>query len=415
MTDTTPDRIPLAAAAPVATARLPTPGLLAVLGGLAALAALSTNIILPSFPGIAATLGVATPRLGVTLSAFFFVFALGQLVVGPLSDRMGRRNVVLGGMVVFLAGSLLCAVADDLGTLVAGRVVQALGVCTASVLSRAIARDLFEGEALARVLSLTMVAMAAAPGFSPLLGSALDQWLGWRAAFVLVGLAGIVAGLLYATQVGETHPPARRRPIAVPAILRGYFGLAGDRRFVLPALAVGLVSGGLYGMFAASPAILMQGYGLTATQLGLFFAASVFMVFGAGLAAPRVARRLGLCRAAALGVAIALLGGSLLAALGAAGPVAMPAYVLAIAIFLFGMGLANPLSTAMALQPFGSQAGLASALLGFLQMAGAGLGATLATGLAADPLIGLGIVLAGFTAIALPLFLGLPGYRPPPG
>ena len=128
-----------------ATCRL-TAGLVGLLAVLAALSTLSTNIILPSFPSIGATLGVTTRELGVTLSSFFVAFALGQLVVGPLSDRYGRRPLVLGGLLILMIGSIIAAIATDLSVLVVGRVVQALGVCAASVLSRAIARDLFEGD-----------------------------------------------------------------------------------------------------------------------------------------------------------------------------------------------------------------------------------------------------------------------------
>ena len=123
-----------------------TGGILFLLAGLAALGALATNIILPAFPRIGAGLGVSSQELGLTLSSFFVAFAVGQLLVGPLSDRFGRKWLVLGGLVVFVAGSVLCAFADTLSFLVLGRVIQALGACAASVLSRAIARDLFDGE-----------------------------------------------------------------------------------------------------------------------------------------------------------------------------------------------------------------------------------------------------------------------------
>src|SRR5882724_7769277 len=159
---------------PAPSERRLTGEILFLLAGLAALGALATNIILPAFPRIGASLGVSSQELGLTLSSFFVAFAFGQLLAGTLSDRCGRKWLVLGGLAVFAAGGVLCALADSLSFLVFGRVIQALGACAASVLSRAIARDLFEGDALARALALTMIAGAAAPGFSPLLGTALD-------------------------------------------------------------------------------------------------------------------------------------------------------------------------------------------------------------------------------------------------
>ena len=139
----------LSIANPAPCERRMTGGILFLLAGLAALGALATNIILPAFPRIGAGLGVSSQELGLTLSSFFVAFAFGQLLAGPLSDRFGRKWLVLGGLAVFAAGSAVCAFAETLSFLILGRVIQALGACAASVLSRAIARDLFEGEALA--------------------------------------------------------------------------------------------------------------------------------------------------------------------------------------------------------------------------------------------------------------------------
>jgi DHA1 family bicyclomycin/chloramphenicol resistance-like MFS transporter len=139
---------------PAPSERRLTGGTLFLLAGLAALGALATNIILPAFPRIGAELAISSPELGLLLSSFFVAFALGQLVVGPLSDRFGRKPLVLGGLAVFVAGSVVCALAGTLPLVVLGRVIQALGACAASVLSRAIARDLFDGEALGRALAL---------------------------------------------------------------------------------------------------------------------------------------------------------------------------------------------------------------------------------------------------------------------
>src|ERR1700709_1872746 len=173
---------------------------IAVLAALAATGTLATNILLPSLPQMAASLGVSSAAVTSAITIFLAVFALGQLVVGPMSDRYGRRWPVLTGFAVFLAGSVWCGLANDLPSLLAGRVVQAAGACATSVLSRAIARDLFSGAAVARAMALIIIAMAAAPGFSPLLGGALDHYFGWRSEFVFVGafaaLGAIASGFV---------------------------------------------------------------------------------------------------------------------------------------------------------------------------------------------------------------------------
>ncbi len=176
--------------------------------------------------------------------AFFVAFALSQLIVGPLSDRYGRRKVVLAGLVVFAIGSAACFMAASLPQMVVGRVVQALGASAASVLARAIARDLFTGADLGRVLSFVMVAMAAAPGFSPLLGGVLEQSFGWRSAFVFVGAFGLVLAAGYALALGETNrAPTARLDLA--SMGSGYWGLAKNIRFVGPGVAVAMMMGGL--------------------------------------------------------------------------------------------------------------------------------------------------------------------------
>ena len=391
----------ITAAAP--SERRMTGGVLFLLAGLSALGALATNIILPAFPRIGASLGVSSQELGLTLSSFFVAFALGQLLVGPLSDLFGRKWLVLGGLAVFAAGGVLCAFADTLTFLIVGRVIQALGACAASVLSRAIARDLFDGEALARALALTMIAGAVAPGFSPLLGSAFDGLLGWRVTFLAVAVFGVAVALHYAMRIGETLPADRRVPVVASAVASGYGRLVADVRFLFPAVSVSLVIGGLYTFFAAAPAILMSELGLTAFQLGLSFATTVLIVFAAGFLAPRLAHRWGQRMVGMIGLVIALAGGLSMFAFAAT-----PTYTrftLAIALYLLGMGLINPLGTAIALHPFGRQAGLASALLGFLQMGCAAVGASFASMLPLPPFTSLAVILTAGSGLALLMFL----------
>src|SRR5215208_135389 len=201
---------------------------IAVLAMLAATGTLATNILLPSLPQIAISLNVTSAAVTSAITIFLAVFAVGQLLVGPISDRYGRRWPVLIGFAVFFAGSVWCGLATDLPSLLVGRVIQAAGACATSVLSRAIARDLFSGPALARAMAIIMIAMSAAPGFSPLLGGALDHSFGWRSEFALVAAIAAAGAIAYGIVLGETHHSIRT-PLNLVAIGRTYAGLIGDR------------------------------------------------------------------------------------------------------------------------------------------------------------------------------------------
>src|SRR4051794_6529070 len=213
---------------------------IAVLAGLAATGTLATNILLPSLPQMAVSLKVSSAAVTSAITVFLAVFAIGQLVVGPISDRYGRRWPVLTGFAIFFAGSVWCGLANDLPSLLVGRVIQAAGACATSVLSRAIARDLFSGPALGRAMALIMIAMSAAPGFSPLVGGALDHTFGWRSEFAFVAAFAGLGALAYSMVFGETHL-ATRTPLAPLTIARTYLGLLRDRRFVVPAVTVSLI------------------------------------------------------------------------------------------------------------------------------------------------------------------------------
>jgi MFS transporter, DHA1 family, multidrug resistance protein len=380
-----------------------TAGVLFLLAALAALGALATNIILPAFPAMGEDLGVSVRELSATLTSFFMAFALGQLFVGPLSDRFGRQRLVLIGLVIFIIGCLVCAVAGTLPQLIVGRVIQALGVCATSVLSRAIARDLFDGQELTRALSLTMVAMAAAPGFSPLLGVAFNSWLGWRATFGLVGVLAILLAMYYIIRLGETHSADKRPALSASSVLKIYQQLLIDRRFMAPALSVSLVIGSLYAFFATAPAILMTGFHFSPFELGLFFASTVFVVFGAGFLGPRCAQRWGQVRVARVGIIIALAASVALLV----GKEDVFFFSTFLTLFLLGMGLVNPLGTAIALQPFGQQAGAASALLGFLQMGCAAMAISVAATLPVSAYTSLGIILTSSLTLSFFAFLAM--------
>jgi DHA1 family bicyclomycin/chloramphenicol resistance-like MFS transporter len=375
---------------------------IAVLAMLAATGTLTTNILLPSLPQMAVSLNVTSAAVTSAITIFLAVFAVGQLVVGPISDRYGRRWPVLIGFAVFFAGSAWCTLATDLPGLLIGRVIQAAGACATSVLSRAIARDMFSGAALARAMALIMIAMAAAPGFSPLLGGALDHAFGWRSEFVLVAAFAALGAVAYGTVFGETHH-ATRTPLDPIAIAKSYFGLIADRRFLVPAATVSLIMGGLFSMFSTAPRILIEAMHLTPIQLGLFFAGTVLIVFAAGMLATRLAPRYGLDRSIRGGLLVAATGSIAMLLVALYSPTLL-SYLGALSVFLLGMGIVNPLGTAQALSPFGDRAGAASALVGFWQMMTAAIGVWLAATISHEALFALGVVLAVFSLLAVGLY-----------
>ncbi|HEV2559607.1 MAG TPA: multidrug effflux MFS transporter [Microvirga sp.] len=377
----------------------------AALALLTALGPLSTDMYLPSLPAIAADLGATTAGAQLTLSAFLLGFAVGQFVYGPVSDRVGRKPVLLFGLGLFLLASVACALAPTIETLVGARFVQALGASGPIVLGRAIVRDLYEGARAGRELSRMGTIMGVVPAVAPVFGGLLHEAFGWRANFVATLVFGAaLAGLVWA-RLPETIRAKAPERISFAVILRGFGRLLAHPGYRVYVALSALTYGGLFAFISGSSFVLQGVYGLGEIAYGFSFAFVVVGFMTGTTLAQRLVTRLGLDRTIRAGVAALATGGGLMLALVAAGVPSSLAVTAPMALYGVGVGLTLPQSMASAMMPFPDRAGAASSLLGICQMTFAallGIGVGQALGASALPLP---LAVAAVGGLALVLFL----------
>lgn len=370
-----------------------------LLTAMVALGPISTDIYLPSLPAIGAALGVGQGQVQLTLSVFLAGFAVSQLACGPLSDRFGRRPVILAGLVLYLAASLACAAATSIEMLILARFCQAVGACVGPVLGRAAVRDIYGRERAARMLSYMGMVMALAPAFGPILGGFLEVWFGWRANFLLVSAVALV--LLAATLaiLPETNQWKSRDATRPGRLLGNYRSLLRHRSYVGYVLIVACTYSGIFSFISGSSFVLIGLLGLSPEVYGFCFAAIVVGYMIGAFISGRFTIRIGLERMVQLGTAVQVAGGLAGLALYAADIVTVASIVGPVAVFMIGTGLAMPNAQAGAIGPFPRMAGAASALLGFCQMGlaavvgivvGHGSGQSALTMMAAIALVALG-------------------------
>ena len=339
-------------------------------------APMSVDMYLASLPDIGRSLRASDAQVQLTLSFFLIGFAVGQVIYGPLSDRHGRRPVLLAALFVFTLASVVCALSPTIEILIAARLVQAVGGAGTVVLARTVVRDVYEGALVARELSRMAAVMALAPLVGPMIGGVLQTFFGWRSNFmVLIGL-GVVAAALVGLMLQETLRVRAPEPVSLASIIRSYRRFLGNRAFIAYLGITVCTFGGLFAWISGSAFVLQNLYGLTALAFGIMFAiGSAGYLIGTWFAA-FIVPRIGLDRTLGFGcIAMAAGGIACLLALSLFASSAL-ALVLSVALFLAGLGLALPQAQAGALLPFPDRAGAASSLLGFCQQtAGAVVGA----------------------------------------
>nr|WP_241429017.1 multidrug effflux MFS transporter [Agrococcus sp. ARC_14] len=343
-----------------------------VLGLLAGLGPFTIDLYLPAFPALKADFGTSDAAVQLTLSATTLGFAFGQLVVGPLSDRIGRRRPLLIATSVHVLASVAVAMAPDIVTLMLMRVVQGFGAAAGTVVAMAMVRDLFGGKQLTTALSRLALVIGIAPIAAPVLGSWLVGFLHWRGLFwILAGYAVLVI-VLQLVFLRETLPPHLRHSSGHSTLGQRYRAVLTDRVFIGVAVIGASIFGGMFAYISTASLLLQQVYGFTPGEFGLIFAiCSVGVLIGTQTAG-RAANRFGPQWVLAVSTALLVLSASGIIVLDAAG-LGVAGMVPPLVVFAFAFGLSMPCVQTLALASHPREAGTAASLLGALNMSIAGL------------------------------------------
>ena len=355
--------------------------ILGVLSLLMGFASISTDLYLPAMPAMGRALNAGHGVIELTISGYLIGFSLGQLLWGPIGDRYGRRSSIAAGLLLFIIGSAGCAVAESAHSLIAWRIVQALGACSCVALSRAMVRDLYDGNQAARMLSILLTVMAVAPLVGPLVGGQIVVFVGWRAIFWFLVSVGILTFIALWT-IPETLPASHRNRAPLHNAISGYFELLHNRRMLAYAGTGGFLYAGMFAYIAGTPFAYIDYYHIPEQRYGLLFGLAVIGIMGTNMLNSRLVMRYGYDRILLLGSFSAFL--AAVDAATASGTGWGGLWGLAIPLFLFvsttGLIVANSITGALA--HFPERAGAVSALVGAIHYGSGILGSALVGALA---------------------------------
>jgi DHA1 family bicyclomycin/chloramphenicol resistance-like MFS transporter len=355
-----------------------------VLGAIMALGPLALDMYLPALPMLQVEFDASPARVQHTVSAYLFGMAIGQLAMGPLTDRFGRKPPLLGGLGLFVVASVGCALARNIESFVLLRLAQALGGSSIMVVVRAVIRDRFDAIQSARVLSLMMLVMGAAPILAPLAGGWLLVAASWHWIFWLLGAYALFCIAMALFYLDESHP-AHARTASIGGALAGMLPLARNRLFLGPALVFMFSFGAFFAYLAAAPFAFIQHFGIPAERFGVYFGANAFGFILVSQLNRRLVSGRGPRTVLGWGVRILAAAAALLMACALTGLGGFTAVFLLLFFMVASLGLIASNVSAVAMAPFGDRAGGAASLLGFSQAmtgvaASAALGAIHAPG-----------------------------------
>lgn len=381
-----------------------------VLGGLTATPPLAMDMYLPSLPEVTESLHAPAATVQLTLTACLAGMALGQLVVGPMSDRWGRRRPLLAGLVVYVLATALCALAPNVETLVAFRLTQGLAGAAGIVIARAVVRDLYDGDAMARFFSTLMLIGGVAPIVAPVIGGQILRVTDWRGVFVVLTVIGLLlAGLVWA-RLPETLPVEARHVGGVGEALRSMRALLADLPFAGYMLTGGFAFAALFAYISASPFVIQEIYGASPQTFSLLFGVnSVGLVAVGQVNGKLLVGRVSLEKVLGVGLAIVTVAAAalLLMSLGAFGEVGLAPVAAALFVLMSAMGLALPNAQSLALLRTKRAAGSASALLGTSSFLVGAVASPLVGVAGEDTAVPMAVVQLSASLVALTCFMGM--------
>jgi DHA1 family bicyclomycin/chloramphenicol resistance-like MFS transporter len=385
-----------------------------LMASLSALGPLSTDTYLASLPFMAEELGVSGDWIQLTLSAYLIGFSLGQIIFGPVSDKYGRKPVILFGLVVYLACSVVCALADSVMVLIIARGLQAFAAAAPIILARALVRDLYEGARAARELSVMTSISALSPVIAPILGGFLQVGFGWRSVFVAMTVGGLALTVLVAALLPETIRIRQEGPLSFGSVFGSFRIVARNRAFRSYVGIQAMAYSGLFCFISTSPFVLQTIYGYSPLRFGFAFAMGSLAFLSGTFANRRLVPRMGVNGTIGAGVACLMAGGLAMPAAIAIWPHTAFSVILPSMIYFHGIGLILPLSVASAMAPFPERAGAASSLMGLLQMSTAAVMGAVVVRLVTTTAMPLGLTMALVGVAAFAIFHSTQRYRRDP-
>ncbi|GII96635.1 multidrug effflux MFS transporter [Sinosporangium siamense] len=381
--------------------------LLTLLGALSAIGPLTIDMYLPALPAITGEFGTGAAQVQLTLTASLIGAALGQVVVGPISDVRGRRGPLMISMIAYAVASVLCALSPSVYALVALRLIQGFTGGAALVIVRAIVRDLYSGPAIARVFASLMLVSGLAPMLAPIAGAEVLRFTSWRGIFVVLGVAGLVLLVTVLLWLKESLPAEERQGGGLRTTASTFWRLLRDRAFLGSALAGGLGFAGMFAYISASPFVLQDVYGVSPQLYSLIFALNALALVITAQIGGRLTGRVRPAVLVVSGLSAMVVGAGLLLAAVLAGA-GLWTVVGGLMVLMAGLGLSLPGTTALALAGQPPQiAGSASALLGVMQFTLGGLAAPLSSVAGEGSALPMAVVITGINVLALVAFLAL--------